>query len=189
MSGIRRLISYCLSAALSAALAACALPSVQPNSYSVPTARQSATAQVPAEVRPSCSVNAVKICQDNARERPPLFFPDAIKGQSAANPSNLMAFDAPLQIPGGPQLKVACYYRPGSMAVVYARAWALVAGNQLVTSIPRRDRCSIRRTRPQRHRSNNAITNSCASTGIVCRRKECVCICLQLTMVVTTRPR
>ena len=132
MSGIRRLISYCLSAALSAALAACALPSVQPNSYSVPTARQSATAQVPAEVRPSCSVNAVKICQDNARERPPLFFPDAIKGQSAANPSNLMAFAAPLQIPGGPQLKVACYYRPGSMAVVYARAWALVAGNQLV---------------------------------------------------------
>lgn len=137
MSSIRTAISYFLSAVLSAALAACTLPPVQSGSYSNPPAQQSAAApQLPATLQPSCAVNAVKICQDNARERPPLFFPDAIKGQSAANPSNLVAFAAPLQIPGGPQLKVACYYRPGSMTVVYARAWALVGGNQLVDLDP-----------------------------------------------------
>ncbi len=136
MRSIRTAISYFLSAALSAALIACALPPVQSNWYSIPPAQQSAVSQLPADVRPSCAVNAVKICQDNARERPPLFFPDAIKGQSAANPSNLVAFAAPLQIPGGPQLKVVCYYRPGSMTVVYARAWALVDGNQLVDLDP-----------------------------------------------------
>lgn len=136
MRSIRTAISYFLSAALSAALIACTLPPVQSNSYSIPPAQQSAVSQLPADVRPSCAVNAVKICQDNARERPPLFFPDAIKGQSAANPSNLVAFAAPLQIPGGPQLKVVCYYRPGSMTVVYARAWALVDGNQLVDLDP-----------------------------------------------------
>jgi hypothetical protein len=133
---LRTSISYLFSAALSAGLAACTLPPVQSNGYSIPPAQQSATAQPPAKLQPSCVVDAVKICQDNARERPPLFFPDAIKGQSAANPSNLMAFAAPLQIPGGPQLKVACYYRPGSMAVVYARAWVLVGGNQLVDLNP-----------------------------------------------------
>jgi hypothetical protein len=126
---LRTSISYLFSAGLSA-WAACTLPPVQSNNYSIQPALQSAAPQQ------SCAVNAVKICQDNARERPPLFFPDAIKGQSAANPSNLIAFAAPLQIPGGPQLKVACYYRPGSMAVVYARAWVLVGGNQLVDLNP-----------------------------------------------------
>jgi hypothetical protein len=135
MNDIRTAISYLVSSALSAGLAACALSPVPSNSYSTAPAQQSAMAQSPT-VQPSCAVNAVKICQDNARERPPLFFPDAVKGQSAANPSNLMAFAAPLQIPGGPLLKVACYYRPGTMAVVYARAWALVAGNQLVDLDP-----------------------------------------------------
>jgi hypothetical protein len=112
------------------------LSPVSSNSYSSAPAQQAATAQSSPQSRPTCAVNAVKICQDNARERPPLFFPDAIKGQSAANPSNLMAFAAPLQIPGGPLLKVACYYRPGAMTVVYARAWALVGGNQLVDLDP-----------------------------------------------------
>jgi hypothetical protein len=113
------------------------LPPVSSNGYSNSPAVQTSAAPPPmANAQPPCIVNAVKICQDNARERPALFFPDAIKGQSAANPSNLMAFAAPLQIPHGPPLKVACYYRPGTMAVVYARAWALIGGDQLVDLNP-----------------------------------------------------
>jgi hypothetical protein len=89
-----------------------------------------------ANASPPCTVNAVKICQDNARDRPALFLSDAIKGQSAANPSNLVAFAASLQLPRGPELKIACYYRPGTMAVVYARAWALIGGKELVDLNP-----------------------------------------------------
>lgn len=90
-----------------------------------------------ANAQPPCEVNSVKICEDNARDRPKLFMPDAVKGQSAYNPSNLIAFSTPLQIPGGPKLQVACYYRPGTMAVVYARAWAQAGGpDQLVDLNP-----------------------------------------------------
>ena len=118
-------------------LAACALPPVQSNGYSNSPAKQSPIASpITANVQPPRTVNAVKICQDKARERPSFFIPDAIKGPSAANPSNLVAFAPPLRIPRGPQLKVVCYYRPGTMAVVYARAWALVGGNRLVDLNP-----------------------------------------------------
>ncbi|MGH8014486.1 MAG: hypothetical protein ACREQ4_18510 [Candidatus Binataceae bacterium] len=70
-------------------------------------------------------MDAVRICQEESRNRPSLYFPDAVKGKSAQNPSNLLAFATPFQIPGGAALKVACYYRPNTMKVVYARAWAL----------------------------------------------------------------
>ena len=133
---MRSAIAGLMFAAASAALAGCAsAPSLSVYSNPIaapapPASSMAASAQAP------CTVNAVKICQDNARDRPALFFPDAIKGQSAANPSNLIAFAAPLQIPRGATIKVACYYRPGTMAVVYARAWALVGGNQLIDLNP-----------------------------------------------------
>jgi hypothetical protein len=136
MIKIRMVIARCVFAAASAALSACALPSGSSNGYSNAPAAQTSAPPPMSNAQPPCVVNAVKICQDNARERPALFFPDAIKGQSSANPSNLIAFAAPLQIPLGPQLKIACYYRPGTMAVVYARAWALVDGTQLVDLNP-----------------------------------------------------
>jgi len=94
-------------------------------SSAAPAAPQTAIAQQ----EPACWVNSVKICEDNARERPSLFFNDAVKGKSADNPQGFMAFDAPLQIPGGPMIQVACYYKPGTMAVVYARAWAQLGGD------------------------------------------------------------
>jgi hypothetical protein len=91
-----------------------------------------------AQQEPACWVNSVKICEDNARDRPSLFFSDAVKGKSADNPQGFMAFDAPLQIPGGPMIQVACYYKPETMKVVYARAWAqLGGGSQLVDLNPR----------------------------------------------------
>ena len=103
-------------------------------SSAAPAAPQTAMAQQ----EPACWVNSVKICEDNARERPSFFFPDAVKGKSADNPQGFMAFDAPLQIPGGPMIQVACYYKPETMAVVYARAWAqLGGGSQLVDLNPR----------------------------------------------------
>jgi hypothetical protein len=133
---MRKPIIRFLLIALSAASNACALPPVNTSSSSNSFAAQTSPTPAAAEAQAPCVVNATKICQDNARERPALFMPDAVKGQSAVNPSNLVAFAAPLQIPGGPQLKIACYYRPGTMAVVYARAWAVVAGDQLVDLNP-----------------------------------------------------
>jgi hypothetical protein len=126
-SGLRVWILW-LAVLSGAALASCAMRPVPSgnNSNSLATPTDAANGQ------PPCSVFAVKICQDNARDRPSLFYPDAVKGRSPDNPSNLVAFAAQLQIPAGPQLRIACYYRPGTMAVVYARAWALVAGDQLI---------------------------------------------------------
>jgi hypothetical protein len=134
---MRNAIAGLIFAAMIAAAAGCASQPSPANPYAGPiTSQEPPASSLVAAAQPPCTVNAVKICQDNARDRPALFFPDAVKGQSAANPSNLMAFAAPLQIPGGPMLKVACYYRPGTMAVVYARAWALAGGNQLVDLNP-----------------------------------------------------
>jgi hypothetical protein len=124
---------------------ACAVASCsrfQASSASAPAGISSAASAAPqaamAQQEPACWVNSVKICEDNARERPSLFFPDAVKGKSAENPQGFMAFDAPLQIPGGPTIQVACYYKPDTMVVVYARAWAqLGGGSQLVDLNPR----------------------------------------------------
>lgn len=115
---------------------------LQTSSASAPAGISSAAPAAPqaamAPQEPACWVNSVKICEDNARERPSLFFPDAVKGKTVDNPQGFMAFDAPLQIPGGPMIQVACYYKPETMAVVYARAWAqLAGGSQLVDLNPR----------------------------------------------------
>jgi hypothetical protein len=130
--GIGR-VATIMTLAVSVVLAACSLPAVSPSSNSNSS---SPSSPVNAKASPPCTVNAVKICQDNARDRPALFLSDAVKGQSAANPSNLVAFAASLQLPRGPELKIACYYRPGTMAVVYARAWALIGGKDLVDLNP-----------------------------------------------------
>lgn len=107
-------------------------------SASISSAAPSASQAAMEQQEPACWVNSVKICEDNARERPSLFFSDAVKGKSADNPQGFMAFDAPLQVPGGPMIQVACYYKPQTMAVVYARAWAqLGGGSQLVDLNPR----------------------------------------------------
>jgi hypothetical protein len=134
LTGIGRVVIRCpIILAATVGLAACSLPASSPYSYS-----NSSSPPSPADANtsPPCTVNAVKICQDNARDRPALFLSDAVKGQSAANPSNLVAFAASLQLPRGPELKIACYYRPGTMAVVYARAWALIGGKELVDLNP-----------------------------------------------------
>jgi len=125
--------------------AACGIVScseLQTSSAGAPAGFSSAAPAAPqgamAQQEPACWVNSVKICEDNARERPSLFFSDAVKGKSADNPQGFMAFDAPLQIPGGPMIQVACYYKPETMTVVYARAWAqLGGGSQLVDLNPR----------------------------------------------------
>jgi hypothetical protein len=117
-------------------LPSCATLFAAANPLKHASSAQAASAASSGYAEKQCRVDAVKICEEQASNRPKLFFPDAVKGRSAKNPSNLMAFATPFQIPGGSQLKVACYYKPDGMKVVYARAWAVTDEGILVDLDP-----------------------------------------------------